>query len=315
MVARKVIKIGSRGSNLALYQTKQVLDRLSASYPGLEFEVVVVRTSGDAQATMPLLGMGAGAFVRDLEWKLLDHQLDIAVHSLKDLPTQLPEGLNLGAMLPRQDARDVLVNRWGCLLSELPCGVRIGTGSQRRRAQLKNACRHIDVLPIRGNVETRVRKGSGEECDGVILAAAGLIRLGMAKEIAEYLPPQQFVPSPGQGVVAVEVRADDDQILNLVQTIEHRTTRSAATAERTFLELLGGGCQMPVGAYAWPEGDILTMTTFAGTTDGEKAVRILLKGTLDDPIQLANSAYNSFLEQGGVELIKLSHLNPNEIPD
>ena len=247
MSTGKVVTIGSRGSRLALLQDEEVLRELRPLYPDVDFQVVTVRTHGDVNAAAPLTGMGVGIFVKEIERELLEGRLNMAVHSLKDLPTKLPEGLALGAVLRRQDPRDVLVNRWHCSLDQLPQGARIGTSSPRRLAQLKRACPLAVAVPIRGNVETRIRKALGEECDGAILAAAGLIRLGLADHIAEYLSPQQFVPPPGQGALAVEVRADDTDMLELVRPIEHPETRFAVAAEPSLPGNLGRGLPVARG--------------------------------------------------------------------
>ena len=305
MSDRRTIKVGSRGSALALRQTEEALGQLRPLYPDLDFQVVTVRTQGDISPDASLAGMGLGIFVKEIERLLLDGQLDMAVHSLKDLPTKLPEGLALGAMLRRKDPRDVLVNRWNCKLADLPEGARIGTSSPRRRAQLINICPQVQVLPIRGNVDTRIRKAGGEEYDGAVLAAAGIIRLGLTEHIAAYLSPQRFVPPPGQGVLAVEIRADDDAMQNMLRGIEHTITRLAATAERAFLQKLGGGCQLPMGAYARDEGEILYMTIFLSSPDGKKAFRAKIDGLTMDPLQLASDAYLAVVERGGGPLLEI----------
>ncbi|MCI0793823.1 MAG: hydroxymethylbilane synthase [Chloroflexi bacterium] len=305
MAQGKVIKVGTRGSDLALRQTEEVLDALRPIHPDLDFQVVTVRTQGDANPDKPLAGMGLGIFVKEIERLLIGGDLDMAVHSLKDLPTLLPEGLVLGALLKRQDPRDVLVNRWNCRLGDLPQGARIGTSSPRRRAQLQNLCPQVTVLPIRGNVDTRLRKAQGEEYDGAVLAAAGLIRLGLTEHVAEYLSAQRFVPPPGQGVLAVEVRADDYSMVDLLRTIDHTETRLAATAERAFLEKLGGGCQIPVGAYARAVEDILLLTVFLSSPDGKKAFRCKVEGLALDPLQLASDAYLAVVERGGGPLLEV----------
>lgn len=304
MTASNLVRVGSRGSALALRQTEEVLERLRPLNSELEFRVVTVRTQGDADADAPLAGMGLGVFVKEIEQQLLDGQLDMAVHSLKDLPTKLPEGLSLGAVLQRQDPRDVLISGSGGGLSELPEGARIGTSSPRRESQIRNRCPQVTVLPIRGNVETRLRKAHGEEYDGAVLAAAGLIRLGLTDQISEFLSPQEFVPPPGQGVLAVEVRADDDRMLGLLRSVEHRPTRYDITAERAFLETLGGGCQVPVGAYARSEGELLMLTVFLGTPDGQQVFRAKLRGLTHDPLQLASDAYLALVERGGGALLE-----------
>ena len=305
MAQGKVIKVGTRGSDLALRQTEEVLDALRPIHPDLDFQVVTVRTQGDANPDKPLAGMGLGIFVKEIERLLIGGDLDMAVHSLKDLPTLLPEELVLGALLKRQDPRDVLVNRWNCRLGDLPQGARIGTSSPRRRAQLQNLCPQVTVLPIRGNVDTRLRKAQGEEYDGAVLAAAGLIRLGLTEHVAEYLSAQRFVPPPGQGVLAVEVRADDYSMVDLLRPIDHTETRLAATAERAFLEKLGGGCQIPVGAYARAVEDILLLTVFLSSPDGKKAFRCKVEGLALDPLQLASDAYLAVVERGGGPLLEV----------
>jgi len=302
---KKVIKVGSRGSPLALLQNEEVLGPLRQLYPDLDFQVVTVRTKGDLDATSPLAGMGLGIFVKEIERLLLDGQLDMAVHSLKDLPTKLPEGLALGAIGRRQDARDVLVNRWDCRLADLPEGARIGTSSPRRQAQLRKLCPQVTVLPIRGNVETRLRKAKGDEYDGTILAAAGLVRLGLTDQVAEYLSAQQFVPPPGQGALAVEVRADDDRIQEILAPVDHIDTRLAVTAERAFLEKLGGGCQLPVGAYARCVDELMLMTVFICSPNGKKAFRAKLEGLTLDPLQMASDAYLAVMERGGGALLEV----------
>ena len=310
MADSNVIKVGSRGSTLALRQTEEVLEQLRPLNPGLDFQVVTVRTSGDINASGFLPGMGLGVFVKEIERKLLDGTLDMAVHSLKDMPTKLPEGLTLGATLHREDPRDVLVNRWDCPLDQLPQGARIGTSSPRRRAQIMNLCPQAEVLPIRGSVDTRLDKAKSDDYDGAVLAAAGLIRLGRTDEISEYLSAQEFVPPPGQGVLAVEIRTGDDRMRNLLRPVDNAQTRYAVTAERAFLETLGGGCQVPVGAYAQSDGELLVLTVFLASEDGQKCFRAKLRGQTHDPKQLAGDAYLALVERGGGELLGQSAVKP-----
>ena len=298
------IRVGSRGSALALVQDEEVISRLKQHHPGLRFEVDTVRTKGDANQSAPLAGMGLGIFVKEIEQELLDGKLDMAVHSLKDMPTRLPDGLVLGAVLPRKDARDVLVNRWNYPLDEVPEGARIGTSSPRRAAQLRRNAPQVEVVPIRGNVETRLRKAQGEEADGAVLAAAGLIRMGLTGQVAQYLSPQRFVPPPGQGVLAVEIRADDQRMRDILKPAEHAATRYEVTAERAFLEILGGGCQVPVGAYARCMGHELLMTVFMGTEDGSKSFIAKVDGLKHDPLQLAGDAFLAVMERGGSALVE-----------
>ena len=303
MTANRPLRVGSRGSPLALIQDEEALSQLKVHHPDLEFEVVVVRTTGDANQTSPLAGMGLGVFVSEIEARLLSGGLDMAVHSLKDLPTKLPDGLTLGAILPRRDPRDALVNRWNCRLSELPEGARIGTSSPRRAAQLRRYAPNVEVVPIRGNVETRLRKAEGDEADGAVLAAAGLARLGMGDRVADYLSAQRFVPPPGQGALAVEVRADDRRMLDILESIEHPATRFEVTAERAFLETLGGGCSLPVGAYARTMGHELLMTVFLSNPEGSRVFTAKVDGLKHDPKQLAGDAYLAVAERGGADLL------------
>ncbi len=312
MVTNGVIKIGSRGSNLALRQDEEVLDLLRPLHPDLDFRVDSVSTHGDLNPNAALAGMGLGIFVNEIERQLQEGRLDMAIHSLKDMPTQLPPGLTLGAVVYREDPRDVLVNRWGCSLSELPKGARIGTSSPRRQALLRNLCPQVIPVPIRGNVETRMRKAQGEECDGAILAAAGLARLGLTDQVAEYLSPQRFVPPPGQGALAIEIRADDDHMQELLRPIEDVETRLAVTAERAFLEKLGGGCQLPVGAYARCQEELMLMTLFICSPDGGKAFRAKLEGLALDPLQMAGDAYLAVVERGGRELLDLEDVEQHK---
>ena len=301
---QKPLRLGSRGSRLALLQDDEVIAALQARPPGLAIQVESVRTRGDANQTAPLAGMGLGIFVRELEEMLLQGRLDLAVHSLKDMPTQLADGLALGAILPRLDARDVLVNRWGCPLDELPEGARIGTSSPRRAAQLAAYAPQVNIVALRGNVETRLRKARGDEADGAILAAAGLLRLGLAGEAAQFLPPTQFVPPPGQGALAVQARAGDAPLLARLAAIDHPETRAAVTAERAFLEALGGGCQVPVGAYAASAGGQLTLTVFLSAPDGAHPLTAAVSGPPDAPHELAAAARRAIAQQGGETLLK-----------
>ncbi|MDE2939392.1 MAG: hydroxymethylbilane synthase [Chloroflexota bacterium] len=298
-----IVRVGTRASALARLQTDLVLERLRPLYPDLDFQVVTVTTHGDANQAAPLAGMGLGVFVKEIEQQLIDGRLDMAVHSLKDMPTLLPEGLGLAALLPREDPRDVLVNRFGCRLEDLPQGALIGTSSPRRQSQLLSSRPDLTVVPIRGNVETRLRKSEGEECDGAILAAAGLLRLGLADQVTEYLSPQTFVPPPGQGILAVETRADDDRMAGILRAVDHAATRYAATAERAFLERLCGGCQVPVGAYAQSDADLMNLTVFLGSPDGKQTFQAKVRGLTRSPHQLAADAHLAIVERGGGTLL------------
>lgn len=295
--------VGTRGSSLALRQTDLVVAQLQSYFPELTFHTVIIRTQGDANPTAPLTGLGQGVFVKEIEQQLLSQDLDMAVHSLKDLPTSLPEGLTIGAILDRADPRDVLVNRWNCKFNDLPQGARIGTSSPRRVAQIKESNPMLNVLPIRGNVETRLTKSNSDDYDGVILAAAGLQRLGLDDQISEHLPLKTFVPPPGQGVLAVEMRNDDTAMSDILSRINEPLISAATIAERLFLELLGGGCQLPIGAYAESSGDNLDLDVFLSTAEGDAIFRGTESGPKTKPEDLAHSAYLQLLDQADTKLV------------
>ena len=298
------VLVGSRGSSLALRQTAEVLDELRALHGDTtDFEVRPVTTSGDAAPEAPLASLDQGIFVSEIERPLLDGEIALAVHSLKDMTTLLPEGLVIGAVLKRLDARDVLVNRWNCSLEELPAGARIGTSSPRRASQLKSLRPDVEALPIRGNVETRLRKAKGPDYDGAILAAAGIIRMGLEDQIAQYLSSSDFVPAPGQGALAVELRQDDGEMRALLRGIEHTPTRRDVTAERAFLEALGGGCRAPAGAYARSDGDTMVLTAFLASPDGSRVFKAKFRGRADNPHEVALDAYQGLVERGAKSLL------------
>ena len=308
------VRVGTRGSPLALAQTELALSRLRAAHPGVAFELVIVTTQGDADRTAPLAGMGLGVFVSEIERRLASGDIDLAVHSLKDLPSTLPDGMAIGAIPERADPRDALVSHLGHPLAQLPAGARIGTSSPRRAAQIAGQRPDLKIVPIRGNVETRLRKAAGDECDAAILAAAGLHRLGLTDAITEYLPPDQFVPPPGQGALAVEIRAADARMAALVSAAHHPPTAAAVAAERAFLTLLGGGCQVPVGAYARYSGDDdhhdnhddrrhLNLTAYLAAPDGSAAYRATAAGAAAAAHALAAAAWARLREQGAGGLL------------
>ena len=302
---RPVIRVGTRGSRLALIQTELTLAGLRAAHPALSFEVVTVTTQGDANQAAPLAGMGLGVFVKEIERRLEIGDIDMAVHSLKDMPTALPDGMAIGAVLERADPRDALVSHLGTTLERYPSDARIGTSSPRRAAQIAEMRPDVEIVPIRGNVDTRLRKAAGEECDGTILAAAGLIRMELEEVITEYLPPEQFVPPPGQGAMAVEVRADDSWMMNVLAAVNHAETAEAVSAERAFLQALGGGCQVPVGAYATvdPAAGGLLLTAFIGSPDGSQTYRTTVPAQADAPADAATAAWHILREQGASGLL------------
>ena len=278
------IVLGTRGSALARWQTDWVLARLREHWPDLASTVRVFTTTGDRLLDTPLPALGGkGVFTAELEDALLKGEIDVAVHSLKDLPVVVTPGLALGAICERVDARDVLVSASGAALSALPAGARVGTSSLRRSAQLLQARPDLVILPLRGNVDTRLRKAQHGEYDAIVLAAAGVLRLGLEAAITEYLPFDLMLPAPGQGALAVQCRSDDLAIQSLLKPLDHEPTRAAVEAERSFLRGLGGGCAAPVAAYAARLGGTLTLTGFAAA-QGRAGVRVSGQGS--DPHEL-----------------------------
>lgn len=250
------LRVGTRGSALALRQTETVLERLREAWPGLGLEVVVVRTQGDRQAEDPLSALGGkGAFVREIERALLQGRVDLAVHSAKDLPAELPQGLELAAFPEREDPRDVLVSRGGWSLQGLPSGSRVATGSPRRRALVLARRPDLRVEEIRGNVDTRLEKLARGQADALVLARAGLLRLGLDPEGLVPLEVEEMLPAPGQGALAVEARAGDRPVLARLTVLDDPLTRQAVEAERAFLAALGGSCRLPAAALARLDGE------------------------------------------------------------
>jgi hydroxymethylbilane synthase len=271
---------------LALWQARSVAEALRAHHPDIVVELVIIRTTGDKNRHDPLPQLGTkGLFVKEIEEALLQQDIDLAVHSMKDMPTTLPPGLHFGAIPPRGEARDAYVGRDQRRLSELTGSCRIGTGSRRRQAQLLTRYPAFQVQDIRGNVETRLQKMRHGEVDGLILAAAGLIRLGLEQEITELLPSDVMLPAPGQGALAVETLAGH-WIDTLLAPVHDPYTASAVTAERTFLAHLGGGCMVPIAAYAQCEGQTLHLQGLVSSPDGRQALRREIRGPIQEAAQL-----------------------------
>ena len=245
------LRIGTRGSRLALFQARLVETELRTAFPSLETEIKEIKTLGDINPKEDISRMGGkGVFVKEIEQSLLSDEIDIAVHSMKDMPSVLPDGLVIGSVLKREDPRDVFVSADGRTLEQLQGEGRVGTGSIRRKAQLLFWFPELEVVPIRGNVDTRLRKISSEDLDGIVLAAAGLNRLGLSERITQHLSQDHMVPAPCQGIIAIECRKDDKETRNLISAITHPDTETVATFERSFLETFGGDCQIPLGCCA-----------------------------------------------------------------
>jgi hydroxymethylbilane synthase len=284
--------IGSRGSKLALWQAEWVKSRLAESRPGVEARVEIVKTTGDVLRDAPLSVIGGqGAFTKELEEALLSGRIDIAVHSLKDLPTVLPGGLRVAAVTEREDARDALVLRSDAggrasSLAELPRGAVIGTSSQRRRSQLKHLRPDVSIEELRGNVDTRLRRLDSGSYDAVILASAGLRRLGLGDRISAALSTEEMLPAVGQGALGIETRSNDDETNEVVALLDHAPTRAACEAERALLRSLGGGCLVPIAAHAKVEGRRLRVEGLVAGPGGER----ILRDAVEDDVYRAAGA-------------------------
>jgi hydroxymethylbilane synthase len=278
MTTTRTVRVGTRGSTLARMQTQTVIDAL-----GAPAELVTIVTSGDrSSAPVEQIG-GTGVFVSALRTALVAGEIDVAVHSYKDLPTAPADGIVVGAVPLREDPRDALIARDGLTLAELPSGARVGTGSQRRAAQLRSLGLGLDVVPLRGNVDTRLRRVAEGDFDAVVLALAGLRRLGRADEVTEVLDPIQVLPAPAQGALAVECRAGDQDLINLLSIVDDADTRAAVVAERTMLGTLEGGCTAPIAALAEvAEGPEIYLRGSVTAPDGSRAVRLSATGPATD---------------------------------
>ena len=303
----ETLTIGTRGSQLALWQTNWVKSKLEACHPNLQVEVQVITTTGDrvANVSLPKLGeQGKGLFTKELEEAILARRVDIAVHSLKDLPTDFTSGLHIGAICEREDVRDALVARSGVAsFHGLPAGARIGTSSLRRLAQIRAARSDLVIEPVRGNVDTRIRKLDDGGFDAIILAAAGLHRLGRADRITEYLGPALMLPAVGQGAIAIETRENDHVTNDLVRPLNHPPTSLACVAERAFLKGLGGGCLVPIAALATLDESSLTMTGLVASTDGAEVIKSSRNGRAEDSIAIGDALARDLIERGADALL------------
>ncbi len=292
------IIVGARGSKLSVTQTNSVINFIKENHPHVDIELKIIKTKGDIlrEASLDKIG-GKGVFVKEIEKELLNGEIDMAVHSMKDMPGILPKGLKLSYVPEREDYRDVLVLREGLKsLEELPIGAKIGTGSKRRKYQLLRHREDLNITHIRGNIETRIKKIELENLDGIVLAAAGIKRLGLHKKLNDrivYLDKETMLPSPCQGVLAIEIREKDEKMEELLRTISHEKTEIQGKVERAFLKGVGGSCKVPVGAYCQIYDEKLILEGFLGTENGEKLIYKTLEGNRDS------------LEELGYDLAKI----------
>lgn len=303
----RTIRIGSRKSQLAMVQTHWVHDQLQKAFPERTFEIHTMSTQGDKILDVALAKIGdKGLFTKELEVGMLNGDIDFAVHSLKDLPTRLPDGLMLGCVTERENPADALVlheSHQGKQLDSLPEGAVIGTSSLRRLAQLRHHFPHFTFKDVRGNLNTRLVKLDSGEYDALILAVAGLERLGMGDRIHQIIPPEISLHAVGQGALGIECRTGDTEILNLLKALEDRTTALRCYAERAFLRVLEGGCQVPIGVHTHLEGDTLTLQGLVASLDGKRVVRGTQSGSSDQAEQIGIDLANQLKDQGAQDIL------------
>ena len=310
---KKKIRVGSRDSLLAMWQTKFVIEQLQQVTDAYEFEIVSLKTKGDKILDVSLAKIGdKGLFTKELEVGLLQGEIDFAVHSMKDMPTVLPEGLQISSLLKRHNPADVLISEKYQSFAELPQGAKVGTSSLRRKAQLLHARPDLDIHDLRGNLQTRMRKMQEENFDGIILAAAGVERLNWHDKITEELSYDICLPAVSQGVIGVETRVDDSEIIALVQLVHDVQTASCVTAERALLKSLEGGCQIPIGAYAQLKDDMVVLQGLVGSLDGKTIIRDEISGPAAQSEQLGQQLAQRLSEQGGQAILEEIRMELNQ---
>jgi len=300
------LRIGSRGSTLAFAQSTWVKQQIESRYPDLQVELSIIKTSGDRFIDRPIAAVGGkGVFTKEIEDALLNQSINLAVHSMKDLPTELPDGLAIVAVPAREDARDVLVTQRGLKLTDLPRGARLATGSLRRQAQLLRHRGDLVITPIRGNIDTRLRKLDDGEADGLIMAAAGLKRIGRAERIGEYLPDEICVSAVAQGALAIEARADS-ALSEMLDFLHDALAEAETVAERALLRRLSGGCHVPIGARARAAGAVLTMIGIVASPDGTTLCQAKLTGDISEAEKLGERLAQELLKQGADKILAAS---------
>ncbi|MFW6372447.1 MAG: hydroxymethylbilane synthase [Thermodesulfobacteriota bacterium] len=293
------IKIGTRGSQLALWQSNWVKSRLMEKFPGLTVELVIIKTKGDKIQDVPLARVGGkGLFVKEIEEAILDRRVDLAVHSMKDMPALIPAGLCIGAIPDRENPKDALVSRNSLSLSELPQGARIGTSSLRRAAQLKHLRPDLKILPLRGNLDTRLKKLETEDLDAVVLAAAGLRRMELDHRVTQYLDETEMLPAVGQGALCIESRENDPHIGPLTAALDHARTRTVVMGERAFLHRLEGGCQVPIAAHGTLFDGQFSLIGMVASLDGAQLIRDTLTGPANESESIGVELAERLLARG-----------------
>ncbi|MBL7178686.1 MAG: hydroxymethylbilane synthase [Desulfobacterales bacterium] len=300
----QTVYIGTRGSKLALWQANWVKSALEAKHPLLTAELVIIKTKGDKILDVPLAKVGGkGLFVKEIEDALLDGRIDLAVHSMKDMPAEIPAGLCIGAIPEREAPQDVLISKNGLPLAKLGSGACIGTSSLRRAAQLLHARPDLVIKPLRGNLDTRLKKLETENFDAVVLAAAGVKRLGLENRITQYLDETVMLPAVGQGALCVEIRQNDPAVESIVSALEHPRTRAVVMGERAFLNRLEGGCQVPVAAHGKIENTRFTLCGLVASLDGTTVIKDTLSGSLDASETIGIKLAERLISKGAQEII------------
>jgi len=298
------LKIGTRGSQLALFQANWVKDQLSHAHPDLKVTLVKIKTTGDKIQDVPLAKIGGkGLFVKEIEEALIQKRIDLAVHSIKDVPTEFPEGLHLSVITKREDPRDVFISREGWTLKDLPPGAKIGTSSLRRQAQLLHFRNDLEVIPLRGNLDTRLKKLKTMDLDGIVLALAGVKRLGLEERITEIIPLETSLPAIGQGALGIETRMNGQEVEDQIRFLNDRDSAIAITAERAFLKKLEGGCQVPIAAYARSVGRTLYVDGLVGAIDGRRLIRHSVEGSIENAEPLGIELAEILLGKGAKEIL------------
>jgi len=301
---KEKLVIGTRGSKLALWQANYIADCLRSRFPGVEVSLKRVMTTGDKILDVPLARIGGkGLFTKELETEMLTGQIDLAVHSLKDMPTELPPGLTLAAITERVDPGDAFISPQYKTVDALPQGAKVGTSSLRRKAQLLNYRPDLVISDLRGNLDTRLQKLETEQLDAIILAVAGLKRLGWQDRITQVLPPSLCLPAVGQGALAIETRSDDAEVMDMLAFLNHDSTRAAVTAERSFLREVEGGCQVPVGVFGQANSNSLLLEAVILSVDGVQVIRDTVSGTWAEAEDLGRALAQKMLAAGGREIM------------
>ncbi len=299
------LKIGTRGSQLALYQANWVKEKLVQAYPHLKVTLIKIKTTGDKIQEAPLAKIGGkGLFVKEIEEALIQRRIDLAVHSIKDVPTELPKGLHLSAITKREDPRDVFISKDGTLLKHLPQGAKIGTSSLRRQAQLLHFRSDFEMIPLRGNLDTRLKKLTAMSLDGIILAYAGVKRLGLEEKITEIIPSEISLPAIGQGALGIETRMDDEEAEEKIRSLNDPPSAVAISAERACLRKLGGGCQVPIAAFAQISAPLLRIDGMVGTIDGKRLIRHHMEGAIEEAESLGIELAEVLLHKGAGEILE-----------